>query len=134
MKDEGGRMKATRVESRFTNHDSRFLLWGAALLAAQLAAGAAPAQPPPDGYTLVMGSIGTPPVNVSLFSKLAYDPIRDFAPVALVMEAEGLLVLHPSVPVRTVKELIALAKARPGQLSYESAGNGTARHLSGEVF
>ena len=88
----------------------------------------------PDGYTLVMGSIGTHSVNVSLFSKLAYDPIRDFAPVALVMEAEGLLVLHPSVPVKTVKELIALAKARPGQVAYASAGYGTAGHLSGELF
>jgi tripartite-type tricarboxylate transporter receptor subunit TctC len=90
------------------------------------------AKSPPDGYTLVMGSIGTHSVNVSLFSKLAYDPIRDFAPVALVMEAEGLLVLHPSVPVRTVKELIALARARPGRW-YASAG--TARgHLAGELF
>jgi len=92
------------------------------------------AKSPPDGYTLVTGSIGTHAVNVSLFSKLPYDPIRDFAPVSLIMEAEGLLVLHPSVPVRTVKELIALAKARPGQLSYASAGNGTAAHLSGELF
>ena len=88
----------------------------------------------PDGYTLVMGSIGTHSVNVSLFSKLAYDPIRDFAPVALVMEAEGLLVLHPSVPVKTVKELIALARARPGQVAYASAGYGTAGHLAGELF
>ena len=92
------------------------------------------AKSPPDGYTLVMGSIGTHSVNVSLFSKLGYDPLRDFSPVSLVMEAEGLLVLHPSVPVRNVKELIALAKARPGQLSYASAGNGTAGHLSGELF
>jgi len=92
------------------------------------------AKSPPDGYTLVTGSIGTHAVNVSLFSKLPYDPIRDFAPVSLIMEAEGLLVLHPSVPARTVKELIALARARPGQLSYASAGNGTAAHLSGELF
>jgi tripartite-type tricarboxylate transporter receptor subunit TctC len=92
------------------------------------------AKSPPDGYTLVTGSIGTHAVNVSLFSKLPYDPIRDFAPVSLIMEAEGLLVVHPSVPVRTVKELIALAKARPGQLAYASAGYGTAAHLSGELF
>ena len=89
---------------------------------------------PPDGYTLVTGSIGTHAVNVSLFSKLPYDPIRDFAPVSLIMEAEGLLVVHPSVPVKTVKELIALARARPGQLAYASAGHGTAAHLSGELF
>ena len=92
------------------------------------------AKSPPDGYTLVMGSIGTHSVNVSLFRKLPYDPVKDFAPVALVMEADGLLVVHPSVPVRTVKELIALSKARPGQLTYASAGNGTASHLAGELF
>jgi tripartite-type tricarboxylate transporter receptor subunit TctC len=88
----------------------------------------------PDGYTLVTGSIGTHAVNVSIFSKLPYDPIRDFAPVSPIMEAEGLLVVHPSVPVKTVKELIALAKARPGQIAYASAGHGTASHLSGELF
>ena len=88
----------------------------------------------PDGYTLVMGSIGTHAVNVSLFKKLPYDPVRDFAPVALVMEADGLLVLHPSVPARSVKELIALTRARPGQVAYASAGYGTAGHLSGELF
>ena len=92
------------------------------------------AKSPADGYTLVMGTIGTHAVNVSLFSKLPYDPVRDFAPVALVVEADGLLVLHPSVPVKTVKDLIALARARPGQLVYASAGNGTAGHLSGELF
>ena len=72
------------------------------------------AKSPPDGYTLVMGTIGTHAVNVSLFSKLPYDPVKDFAPVALVVEADGLLVLHPSVPVKTVKDLLALARARPG--------------------
>ena len=92
------------------------------------------AKSPPDGYIFVMGSIGTHAVNVSLFSKLAYDPVRDFAPVALVMEADGLLVLHPSLPVKSVKELIALAKTRPGQIAYASAGNGTAGHLAGELF
>ncbi|MGH8621574.1 MAG: Bug family tripartite tricarboxylate transporter substrate binding protein, partial [Burkholderiales bacterium] len=90
------------------------------------------AKSPPDGYTLVMGSIGTHSVNVSLFSKLPYEPLRDFAPVALVMEAEGLLVLHPSVPAKSVKELVALA--RPGQVAYASAGHGTASHLAGELF
>ena len=78
------------------------------------------AKAPPDGYTLVTGSIGTHAVNVSLFSKLPYDPIRDFAPVSLIMEAEGLLVVHPSVPVKTVKELIALARARPACASCRS--------------
>ena len=92
------------------------------------------AKSPPDGYSLVMGTIGTHAVNVSLFSKLPYDPVRDFVPVALVVEADGLLVLHPSVPAKTVKELISLARSRPGQLVYASPGNGTAGHLSGELF
>jgi tripartite-type tricarboxylate transporter receptor subunit TctC len=88
----------------------------------------------PDGYTLLMGSIGTHAVNVSLFSKLPYDPVRDFAPISLVLEAEGLLVVHPSVPAASVAELIALARARPGTLSFASAGMGTASHLAGELF
>ena len=92
------------------------------------------AKSPPDGYTIGIGSIGTHAVNVSLFSKMPFDPVKDFAPVALVMEADGLLVLHPSVPVNSVKDLIAFARARPGQLAYASAGNGTAAHLAGELF
>jgi tripartite-type tricarboxylate transporter receptor subunit TctC len=92
------------------------------------------AKSPPDGYTLVMGSIGTHAVNVSLFAKLPYDPVRDFAPVALVLEAEGLLVVHPSVPVQSVPELIAYARGKPGALTFASAGMGTASHLAGELF
>ena len=92
------------------------------------------AKSPPDGYTLVVGSIGTHAVNVSLFKKIAFDPVRDFAPISMMLEADGLLVLHPSVPVKNVKELIALAKSRPGQIIYASAGNGTAGHLSGELL
>ncbi len=92
------------------------------------------AKSPPDGYTILMGSIGTHAVNVSLFKRLPYDPVKDFAPIALVLEADGLLVLHPSVPARSVKELIALAKGRPAQIAYASAGNGTAGHLAGELF
>jgi len=92
------------------------------------------ARSPADGYTLVMGSVGTHAVNVSLFSKLPYDPVADFAPIALVAETDALLVVHPSVPARTVPELIALARAKPGALSYASAGPGTASHLAGELF
>jgi tripartite-type tricarboxylate transporter receptor subunit TctC len=92
------------------------------------------AKSPPDGYTLGMGSVGTHAVNVSLFSKMPYDPVRDFAPIALVLEAEGLLVVHPSVPVQSVPELIALARAKPGTLTFASAGTGTASHLAGELF
>jgi tripartite-type tricarboxylate transporter receptor subunit TctC len=92
------------------------------------------AKAPADGYTLVMGTIGTHAINATLFSKLPYDPVRDFVAVAFVVEAEGLLVVHPSLPVRTAKELIALAKSRPGQLTYASAGAGTTSHLAGELF
>jgi tripartite-type tricarboxylate transporter receptor subunit TctC len=98
-------------------------------IAADLVAKAAP-----DGYTLVMGSIGTHAVNVSLFSKLPYDPVRDFAPIALAVDAEGLLAVHPSVLAQNVAELIALARSRPGGLTYASAGAGTASHLAGELF
>jgi tripartite-type tricarboxylate transporter receptor subunit TctC len=88
----------------------------------------------PDGYTLVMGTIGTHAINATLFSKLPYDPVRDFVAVAFVVEAEGLLVVHPSLPVKTAKDLIALARSRPGQLTYASAGAGTTSHLAGELF
>jgi tripartite-type tricarboxylate transporter receptor subunit TctC len=92
------------------------------------------AKAPSDGYTLVMGTIGTHAINATLFSKLPYDPIRDFVAVAFVVEAEGLLAVHPSLPVKTTKELVALARSRPGQLTYASAGAGTTSHLAGELF
>jgi tripartite-type tricarboxylate transporter receptor subunit TctC len=92
------------------------------------------AKSPPDGYTLVMGAIGPNAVNVSLFSKMPYDPVRDFAPIALVLEAEGMLVVHPSVPAQSVLDLIAYARAHPGRLTFASAGMGTASHLAGELF
>jgi tripartite-type tricarboxylate transporter receptor subunit TctC len=92
------------------------------------------AKSPPDGYTMVMGSIGTHALNVSLFSKLPFDPVRDFAAVVLALEAEGLLVVHPSVTAQNVPDLIALLRAQPGKLSFASAGMGTASHLAGELF
>jgi tripartite-type tricarboxylate transporter receptor subunit TctC len=88
----------------------------------------------PDGYTLNMSALGPHAVNVSLFSKLPYDAVKDFAAIALVLEAEGLLVLHPSVPASSVAELIAHARANPGKLTFASAGMGTASHLAGELF
>ena len=90
------------------------------------------AKSPPDGYTICMSALGPHAVNVSLFSKMPYDPVRDFAAIALVLEAEGLLVVHPSIPASSVGELIALAKSRP--LTFASAGMGTASHLAGELF
>ena len=92
------------------------------------------AKAPPDGYTLVMGFVGPHAVNPFLFDKMPFDPLRDFVAVAMVIEAEGILAVHPSLPVNTVAELIALARARPGGLSYASGGVGTASHLAGELF
>ncbi|HKA43580.1 MAG TPA: tripartite tricarboxylate transporter substrate binding protein [Burkholderiales bacterium] len=87
----------------------------------------------PDGHTLLMGTSGPLAIHSSLYSKLPYDPIRDFAPVILVASAPFVVVAHPSVPARSIKELIALAKARPGQLNYGSV-TGNASHLATELF
>ncbi|HKP66111.1 MAG TPA: tripartite tricarboxylate transporter substrate-binding protein, partial [Casimicrobiaceae bacterium] len=92
------------------------------------------AKSPPDGYTLLLGTIGTNAINAALYSKLPYDVRTDFAPVTLVARTYLMLVMHPSVPVRTVKDVIALAKAKPGQLNFGSAGAGTTPHLAGEMF
>ncbi len=92
------------------------------------------AKSPPDGYTLVMGNIGTHAVNQSLFKVMPYDTLRDFVPIAHVLDAEGLLVVNPSVNAKTVPELIALARAEPGKLSYASGGLGATSHLAGELF
>jgi tripartite-type tricarboxylate transporter receptor subunit TctC len=88
----------------------------------------------PDGYTLVMGTVGTHAINPSLYKKMPYDHVKDFVPVSLVASVPNLLVVHPSVPVNSVKELIAHAKANPGKLNFASSGNGTSIHLSGELF
>lgn len=88
----------------------------------------------PDGYTLLMGTVSTHAINPNLYSKMPYDPVKDFAPVTMVARMPNLLVVHPSVPANSVAELIALAKARPGALAFASAGNGTTQHLAGELF
>jgi len=87
----------------------------------------------PDGYTLVINSLPTV-VNPSLFGRLSYDVTRDLAPVSLIADSAFVLVVHPSVPAKSVKELIALAKARPGRLNYSSAGSGTNLHVAAELF
>jgi len=92
------------------------------------------AKSPPDGYTLVMGNIGTHAVNQSLFKTMPFDTMRDFVPIAHVLDAEGLLVVHPSVTANTVPELIALARSQPGRMTYASGGLGTTSHLAGELF
>jgi len=98
-------------------------------IAAELTAKSAP-----DGYTIMMGTIGTHAINYSLYSKLPFHPIRDFTPIALVGESPNALVINPRVPANSIQELIALAKARPGQLNYGSSGAGTTVHLSAELF
>ena len=97
-------------------------------LSAEIAARAAP-----DGYTLYMSSASLV-VNVSLYRKVAYDPVRDFAPVTLLASAQNVLVAHPSVPARSVKELIALARKTPGRINSASTGSGTSGHLAMELF
>ena len=88
----------------------------------------------PDGYTLTVGSAGTHGVNQSLYPKLPYNVLRDFQPIARLADAPSILAVHPSLPVRSVKELIALARAKPGQIMYASAGSGTSTHLAAVLF
>jgi tripartite-type tricarboxylate transporter receptor subunit TctC len=88
----------------------------------------------PDGYTLLMGTTGTQTTNPAVYSKLPYDSLKDFAPVSNFAESPFMLVTHPSLPVRTVKDLVALAKSRPGQLHYASFGAGSSAHLVGEML
>jgi tripartite-type tricarboxylate transporter receptor subunit TctC len=92
------------------------------------------AKAPPDGYTLFLGITGTMAINPSMYRKLPYDPVRDFAAVGLVGTGPNVLVVHPALPARSIRELIAVAKAHPGKLSYASAGTGGAPHLAGELF
>jgi tripartite-type tricarboxylate transporter receptor subunit TctC len=87
-----------------------------------------------DGYTLLMGTVGTHAINASLYKKLTFDPVRDFAPVSLVAQAAVVLVVHPSVPAKTLNEFIALAKSKPGEITFGSAGSGSPGHLTGELF
>jgi tripartite-type tricarboxylate transporter receptor subunit TctC len=92
------------------------------------------AKSPPDGYTVVLGTIGPIAINVSLYKKLPFDPVKDLAPVTQAANALNVLVIHPSLPAKSVKDLIALAKARPGEMSFGSSGAGATDHLAGELF
>lgn len=92
------------------------------------------AKSPPDGYTLLSGNIATFGANASLYKRLGFDPVKDFAPVVLVATQPNILVVHPSLPVTSVKELIALARAHPGQLNYAGSGIGAVAHLAAELF
>src|SRR5688572_10540010 len=97
-------------------------------------AGEITAKSPPDGYTLMLGAVGNLATNVLLYKKLGYEPLRDLAPVTSAVSSGNVLVLHPSVPANSVKELIALARSRPGALAYGTSGTGGAGHLAGALF
>jgi len=101
--------------------------------AATMIGGEVVARSAPDGYTLLMG-ISTLAINAAMYKKVAYDALKDFAPIAQVVTLSNVLVTHPSLPARNVKELVAFAKARPGQINFASAGVGTNPHLSMELF
>ena len=97
-------------------------------------AGEMAARAAPDGYTWFLGNNGILATNQALYERMPFDSLKDFATVALVGTQPSVLVVHPSLPVSSVRELVALAKARPGQLNYASSGTGTAGHLTGELF
>src|SRR5437870_4110077 len=88
----------------------------------------------PDGYTIGGGTISSHAINASLYAKLPYDPLKDFAPITMLATLPNMLVVHPSLGVNNVQELIALLKANPNKYSFGSAGNGTSQHISGELF
>lgn len=88
----------------------------------------------PDGYTIVMGHVGTFGVNPTLYPKLSYDAVRDFAPITVLATVPNGMAVHPSLPVKTARDFVALAKAKPGELLYASGGSGSASHLAGEYF
>lgn len=88
----------------------------------------------PDGYTLLLGTVSTHGINPSLYARMPYDAIKDFAPITQISDMPNILLVNPSLGVNSVRELVLLAKAKPGQLAFASGGNGTTQHLSGELF
>ena len=96
--------------------------------------GQAAAKAAPDGHTLFMGTVGTHAINASLYKKMPFDPVKDFAPLSRVANVPNLLVANPNQPFKSVKDLIAYAKANPGKVNFGSSGNGSSIHLSGELF
>jgi len=101
----------------------------AGVLGADVASKAAP-----DGYTLLIGQASNLAINPHLMKKLPYDPVKDFAPITLIASSPSLLVVHPSLPVRSIRDLVALARSKPGAINYASAGSGSPGHLSAEYF
>ena len=128
--DIQGRMLGEKLSQRLGQQfviDNR--VGASGIIGSELVARAAP-----DGYTLLMGTTGTHATNPVVFAKLPYDALKDYAPVSLVAESPFVLLVHPSVPVKNVRELIALAKRQPGALTYGSSGVGSSSHLGFELF
>jgi tripartite-type tricarboxylate transporter receptor subunit TctC len=94
----------------------------------------ATAKSAPDGYTFMLGTVSSHAINPALNPKLPFDPVKDFTPLSLVASIPFAMIVHPSVAAKSVQEFVALAKARPGQINYSSAGNGTSNHLAGELL
>lgn len=92
------------------------------------------ARAPADGHTLFFGTTGTLAINPALYTKLRYDPVKDFTPISLMATTMNVLVINPRVPAKNLEDLIKLAKVKPGSITYGSAGNGSSNHLSGELF
>lgn len=92
------------------------------------------AKAPPDGYTLTIGTTSNHAIAVSLYKKLPYDPVKDFAPITILAVSQNVVVINPLVPANNIRELVAYAKANPGKLNFGSSGNGTISHLTGEMF
>ena len=97
-------------------------------------AGELVAKAPPDGYTLFVSSSGALGTNLAIYTKMPYDPLKDFTPIALLVYQGNILIVNPTVPARSVKELVALAKSRSAQLTYGSGGNGSSQHMASELF
>jgi tripartite-type tricarboxylate transporter receptor subunit TctC len=128
--DTGGRMLAQKLAEK----------WGQSVIvdnkggAAGIVGADFVSKARPDGYTLLIGNIGTQSINPSLYKKLPYDPDRAFAPISLIAELPLVMLVHPSVPVKTPQELIAYARAQPGKVAYSSSGAGGSLHLAAELF
>jgi tripartite-type tricarboxylate transporter receptor subunit TctC len=120
--------------------DKLAALWGKAVIVENITGASGniatdrAAKAPPDGYTLFMGGNSSLIMSVSLFDKLSFDPVKDFIPITQIFVAANLLVVHPDMPVKSIDELVALAKAKPGELTYGHTGTGSSQHLANELF
>ena len=120
--------------------DKLAILWGKAVIVENISGASGniaadrAAKSQPDGYTLFMGGNSSLIMSVSLYDKLSFDPVKDFVPITQIFVAANLLVVHPDVPVKSIDDLVALAKAKPGQLTYGHTGTGSSQHLANELF